>query len=367
MLWIVLPLLVAIAVAAVCFVNQPSFGRLPRGERLERIKRSPQYRDGRFHNLIPTEVMASGKSKAAVLADFLLGHVDELRPDKPLPAVKTDLNSLPPGDDVVVWLGHSTCYVQIGGVRILVDPVLVGAAPVSILNRPFPGSDLYTPDDIPPLDYMLVTHDHWDHLDYRTVMALKDRTKAVICPLGVGEHFEYWGFAPDRIIELDWGGQADLGGGLLVDCLPARHFSGRGLFADRSLWASFLLSSSKRRIYISGDTGYDEHFARIREQFGPIDFALMENGQYNEDWSSIHLMPGDLVRAVTDLQPMRFMTVHNSKYALGKHSWHDPMDRIAVASEEGLPELVTPRIGEPVDLDAGAPPTQRWWETPAGE
>ncbi len=360
-MWIALSVAAIVIAAFVVFMNQPSFGRLPRGQRLERIENSPNYLDGQFRNLSPTPHLVSDKSRARVMLDFLLRKVDGLRPDKALPAVKTDLKAFAPDEDVAVWLGHSSLFIQVDGLRLLVDPVLVKAAPVSFVNKPFMGTDIYTPDDLPSADCLIVTHDHWDHLDYGTVTAIKDRIGEVICPLGVGEHFERWGFDKDRIVELDWDESVQLGDGFAVHCLPSRHFSGRGAKANRTLWASFMIQTPEQNIYLSGDGGYDAHFAAIAARFGRIDLAFMENGQYNEQWRDIHLLPADLVRAVNDLNPMALITVHHSKYALGKHPWNEPLDNIAVAAGKDSLNLLTPKIGQPVYWNDPEQVFEKWW------
>lgn len=154
---------------------------------------------------------------------------------------------------------------------------------------------------MPDIDYLIITHDHWDHLDRGTVTALRPRIRTVVCPLGVGEHFEYWGFPKERIVELDWHEQAALDDGFTIRCLPARHFSGRGLNSNQTLWGSFLLQSPSRKIYIGGDGGYGKHFAQIGREFPDIDLAILENGQYNEAWRYIHTLPGQLAQAAKDL------------------------------------------------------------------
>lgn len=360
-MYIILSGILALSVAAVAFVNQPSFGRLPRGQRLERIKQSPNYRDGKFRNSAPTAVMVSDKSKISSLFDFLFRKVEDLHPESDLPTVKTDLKQFGYDEDMMVWLGHSSLFIQTNGERFLIDPTLVSASPVSFANKAFKGTERYMPDDMPNIDYLIITHDHYDHLDYKTVKRLKDRIGKVICPLGVGEHFEHWGFDKNSIIELDWNENLALDTEFIVHCLPARHFSGRGLSPDKTLWASFMLQTPSRNIYISGDGGYDTHFADIGRQFGRIDLAVLENGQYNEDWKYIHLMPGDLVNAAKDLSAKRLMTVHNSKYALGKHSWHEPLDNISKAAERDSLNLLTPMIGEPVYLNDTAQVFKKWW------
>lgn len=217
----------ALLVAAIAlFMNRPEFGRAPRGERLERIRRSPNYRDGAFRNRHATPQLTSGKGWWATMYDFLFERKERNRPDHALPAVKTDLKALDPKENLLVWFGHSSYLIQADGLRILVDPVFETASPVPFFNRPFEGTDLYKPEDMPGIDLLVITHDHWDHLDYGTVTKLRDRTGRVVCPLGVGEYFEYWGFDPQRITELDWGEQVALGGGFTVYCRPARHFSG---------------------------------------------------------------------------------------------------------------------------------------------
>ncbi len=359
-MWILLAVILALTLGIVLFLNQRSFGRLPSGERLQRVLSSPNYRDGQFRNLSVTPQLVSDKGRARLMLDFLFRKVEALRPKNALPVVKTDLRGFAPDEEVAVWFGHSSLFVQTGGKRLLVDPVFVMASPVSFFNKPFRGTDLYTPDDMPDIDYLVISHDHWDHLDYGTVLSLKDRTTKIICPLGVGEHFERWGFDPARIVELDWNQSAPLDEGFAVHCLPARHFSGRGPKPNQTLWASFLLQTPSRNLYFSGDGGYDTHFAQIASRFGPIDLAVLENGQYNEDWRYIHMLPADVVKAAKDLQPRLLLTGHNSKYALAKHPWREPLEKIAAGAADSL-HLATPRIGEPVLLDDTTQTFGAWW------
>ena len=250
----------------------------------------------------------------------------------------------------LVWFGHSSYLIQTGGKRILVDPVFSMASPVSFVNKPFKGTELYQPDDMPNIDYLVISHDHWDHLDYHTVKRLKDRIETVICPLGVGEHFDYWGFDKDRIVELDWNEDARLAPGFMIHCLPARHFSGRGLTANQSLWASFLLETPSQKIYISGDGGYDTHYAEIGERFSDIDLAILENGQYDKEWSLIHLMPQYMAQTARDLKAKRVLTVHHSKYALAKHRWDEPLKNAEEMKNKDSLDVLMPVIGEIVIL-----------------
>ncbi len=362
MVWIIVPgLLLLIFITVIAFINQPEFGRRPSGERLERIKRSPNYRDGKFQNLSPTQQITSDKSWFGIIAGFLFDKVEDLRPETALPAIKTELKQFKREEEVMVWLGHSSLFLQTGGLRFLIDPTLVSASPVSFFNQPFKGTGLYHPEDMPEIDYLIITHDHWDHLDYHTVKQLNGRIGKVICPLGVGEHFEYWGFTPECIVELDWMESISPNQEFTIYCLPARHFSGRGLSPNQTLWASFMLQGPSRKIYISGDGGFDTHFAAISRQFGEIDLAIMENGQYDKDWRFIHLMPEDLVHAAKALNAKRLFTEHHSKYALAKHPWHVPMDSISAAAGRDALPLITPMIGEPVYLNDSTQVFKKWW------
>ena len=350
-LGIVIGIVVVVAVVGIVFVNQPSFGRLPRGERLERIKSSPHYKNGAFENLSPTTLMTSDKGRLQGLWEFVFAKKDGLVPDKPIPVIKTDLKELERDSNLMVWFGHSSYLLQLDGKRVLVDPVFCVASPVSFVNKPFTGTDIYKPEDMPDIDYLVISHDHWDHLDYQTVKRLKDRVRKVICPLGVGEHFEYWGFDKERLVELDWQENAKLDSGFMVHCLPARHFSGRGLTSNQSLWASFLVETPSRKVYIGGDSGYDTHFAEIGKQFPRIDLAILENGQYNEGWKYIHTMPRYLGQAARDLKAEKIVTVHHSKYALARHRWDEPLENEMKAAKEDSLNLIVPVIGQVIGLN----------------
>ena len=314
-----------------------SFGRLPSGKRLERIKKSPNYEDGAFHYPIQTEVMTSSKSGIATMWEFLTESRDETRPQEPVPSEKVDISNLSREGDFIVWFGHSSYLLQIEGKRLLVDPVFYKASPVSWINRSYPGTDLWRPSDMPPCDWLLISHDHWDHLDYQCVKELKTNVSRVILPLGVGEHLEYWGYEETMLTELDWNESADLGDGFSIHCLPARHFSGRGLSRNKTLWASFLLRTpSGRQIFIGGDGGYGPHFKEIGQKFSGIDLAIMENGQYNPDWAQIHTMPSELPLECHDLGAKEVITVHHSKYSLSKHPWDEPRKNEDILEQDGI-------------------------------
>ncbi|MDU1906141.1 MAG: MBL fold metallo-hydrolase [Dysgonomonas sp.] len=362
-MFIILAIIAALIVAVIIFTNQSNFGKTPQGERLDRVKKSVNYKDGKFQNLHETPQLTSDKGFAMILLDFLFKKKDRLEPVTELPTVKTDLKTLDRSSDVLIWFGHSSYLMQVDSIRILVDPVLSGAAsPVSFVNKPFKGADIYKPEDIPEVDYLLISHDHWDHLDYKTVMNLKDRVGKVICSLGVGEHFEYWGFEKSNIIELDWNESADLGNDFNIHCLPARHFSGRGVSPNQSIWSSFLFETPSRKIYVGGDSGYDTHFADIGSRFPDIDLAILENGQYDKDWKYIHLLPEQIPQAFKDLRAKKLFTVHHSKFALGNHPWDEPLKKITTSAERDSIDLIQPMIGEVVNLNDSTYTINKWWE-----
>lgn len=361
MLYILVALIVVFGGAIAYFMHLPRFGRLPKGDRLARIERSANYRNGKFSNLESTLQFTSHKNKAGVMFDFLFEKRENNRPQQPLDVVKSDLMAIDIDNDILVWFGHSSFLLQSGGRRILVDPVFGAASPISFINKPFLGTNIYDASDIPAIDYLVITHDHWDHLDYETVLALKNRVERVVCPLGVGEHLESWGYSEQQIVELDWDEKSHLATDVNVFCLPARHFSGRSFTSNQTLWASFMFEIGSKTIYISGDGGYGAHFARIAKQFPKIDLAIIENGQYNDNWRFIHLMPNDLKKVIQDLKPQKIFTSHHGKYALSKHTWYEPLNNAAALAQDSLP-IVMPRIGEVVFLGDSVGAINRWWQ-----
>ena len=344
----------AILLGGCVFLHTPSFGRLPTGKRLERIRQSPNYIDGEFRYPENTDVMTSSKSGLAAMWEFVTQSRKDTRPSQPVPSEKTDLHTLSREEDCIVWFGHSSYLLQVEGRRLLVDPVFYKAAPVGWANKPYPGTDLWKPMDMPSCDWLLITHDHWDHLDCATATKLRERIGRVVCPLGVGEHFARWDFAPERVVELDWDESATLtfaeGREIELLCLPTHHFSGRGFVRNQSLWASFLVAVASRSVYFGGDGGYDERFRRIGERFPGIDLAILENGQYNVRWQRNHMMPDELALAMRDLGAKRYLTGHHAKFCISTHPWDEPFANEKAAALEAGVNLITPRIGEIVSL-----------------
>lgn len=363
MVFIIALIVIGVLTAAVMiFLRFPRFGHVPVGERLAGIGRSANFKEGRFSNQSPTPDLTEGVSYYSVLKEFAFKSSKRGRPAAPLPVQKTDLHALNAQDNVLVWMGHSSYYLQVDGKKILVDPVLSGAAsPVSFTTRSFAGVDIYNTDDIPELDILFLSHDHWDHLDYNTVKRLLPKVKLVITGLGTGEHLERWGFDTTKVVEKDWDEIIDLGDGFRVITTPARHFSGRGLARNRALWLSFILQTPGRRIFIGGDSGYDAHFKQTGAAYGPFDLAILECEQYDKSWKYIHMMPEETAQAAQDLGAKALMPVHWGKFKLGNHDWDDSIIRVSKAAQEkGLP-LITPMIGEAVNLDQEKT-YPAWWE-----
>ena len=337
------------------YVNRPEFGRLPSGERLKKILSSPHYFGDHFECLTPVQIMSndSGEKEGQLSAiwKFIFGDKTGLVPPMPIPTVKTDLNALDQNVDCAIWMGHSTIYLQLSGRRILIDPVFSSyASPVFFINRAFEGSNIYSPADFPALDILAITHDHWDHLDYPTIMALKPRINTVLCPLGVGEYFEQWGFNTDNIIEDDWNSVIDFGHGLTACILPSQHFSGRSFKRNVTEWCAFAFVTPNLKIFCSGDGGYSPHFREIGRKFGKFDLAFMENGQYNKAWHAIHLLPIETAQAAQDVHAEKVVPIHAGKFALSRHAWNEPYKELNALSVDRDYQLLTPRIGELINF-----------------
>lgn len=363
---IILLLVISVILAAISgcfFLSHDKFGRQPQGDRLDTLSRSPNYRDGTFHNREPIVRIVEGGGGLSLWLKFLLRDGDGLTPPGQLPVTKTDLTSLDPGRDVVVWLGHSSYFIRMGGKAILIDPVFSDhAAPVSFSTRAFDGTTVYTAEDMPDIDYLLISHDHWDHLDYDTVTALRPKTRHVVTGLGVGEHFARWGFPDEMVHEADWDEAVQLEQGLTIHVLTARHFSGRLFDRNRTLWVSFALETPSRRIFYSGDSGYGAHFKEIGDRFGSFDLVMLDSGQYNEAWQHVHMNPEQAAQAAEDLRARSALPSHAGRFNISYHSWDEPFRRFVAAGRDKPYRLVTPRIGEMVELADERQAFTQWWE-----
>lgn len=339
----------------------PVFGGTPDAQSQARIEASKAYNGQHFENLEPTTVLTGDKPFS--WRDWIL---DKLRtpkdknPNQALPNLPLRADLLK--DGAIAWLGHSTVLMQLDDKVLLIDPVFYEASPVPFVVRPFALENPITIEDLPPIDAVLITHDHYDHLDYRAIRELKDKVAHFVVPLGVKAHLVRWGIAGERIMELDWDETTEIGNNRIT-LVPARHFSGRRLGGDFStLWGGYVLASPKFKLYLSGDSGYGKHYADRIAPYAPFDFVLIENGAYNASWKQIHEMPSETAKALKDIKASRFMPIHWAKFDLSDHNWKAPIEQLNqnLANEDGI-EMATPKIGQVFYLDEPLP-KEKWWE-----
>lgn len=368
---VILALLVVIAlpVLAVAFLYllaRPAFGSRPSDGDVARFQRSPQYDHaaGIFVNRRAQLLSEMRKSALTVkgLIQFFRKGTDR-QPHSRLPEVKPDLRRfLEPSTDLkVIWFGHSTFLLNMDGKIILVDPVFSGSAsPLRFMIRRFQPPALALAE-LPAIDYILLSHDHYDHLDKAAVEFFADKNTPFIAPLGVAAHLIGWGIGPDRITQLDWW-ESHAVAGLEFIAAPAQHFSGRdGIHDCRTLWASWVIRSDRHRLFFSGDSGYDIHFKEVGERFGPFDVAFLETGQYNERWKQVHMMPEEGAQAYVDLRAKHYFPVHWGMFVLALHTWKDPIERISRAARERGISLISPVLGEIVTINDDYR-NRAWWE-----
>lgn len=356
-------LLVAAVVAGV--LSLPQFGGKVRGERLDRARANPQHRDGKFVNEIPEAGFRAADIWELVRGQFFGGEIRTPPGAIPVQMVTSEmLNVIPTAPGLrAFWIGHASVYVEIDGVRMLIDPVFSEyASPFDAGPRRFHPAPLRL-EDLPAIDAVLITHDHYDHLDMRTVQHLGRRGAAFFVPLGVGAHLELWGVPAAQVHELEWWQEHSLKGVRLIST-PARHYSGRRLTGQgATLWTSWSVIGSGHRFYVSGDTGYGDHFRAIGERFGPFDLSFTKIGAYGPGsaWLDVHMSAEDAVRAHLDVRARRMFPVHWATFNLAFHAWDEPIKRALAAARENNAELLTPMIGEMIDADQPVP-FNPWWE-----
>jgi L-ascorbate metabolism protein UlaG (beta-lactamase superfamily) len=351
-------LALSVAVALAC--GRRAFGKRAEGARQARAIASPEWGGHGFVNPQPLR----NDLWLSLRDAFYTSPVAS--PTAALPIVReapSRFDSPPPSGLRATWFGHSTVLLEIGGARILIDPIwseraspFGGIGPQRWYPAPLGLADL------PALDAVLISHDHYDHLDQGTILALKDSNASFVVPLGVGAHLEYWGIPPERIIELDWWQRTSLRGGALeIVCTPARHASGRMIVDDDSkLWAGYALLGAAQRVYYSGDTGLFPALREIGERLGPFDLTLIEIGQYGRSWPDWHLGPEQAVRAHQMVRGRVLLPVHWGALALAYHGWTEPIERTLVAGAAAGVTLVVPRPGQSIEPSL-APPIERWW------
>lgn len=366
--WVVsvlLGLVLLIVAAAAYVLATPPFGGKLSGERLARARANPQYQNGVFVNPLPPAAYRAADVWAMFTGQFFGDEVREPPSAIPVITVAPDaLKSAPAASTLrAFWIGHASVFIEIDGLRMLVDPIFsTYASPFDIGPKRFhPPPILLT--DLPAIDAVLITHDHYDHLDMRTVQQLAGRGTAFFVPLGIGAHLQAWGVPSAQVHELEWWKEEALKGVRIVST-PSRHYSGRGLGdKNATLWGSWSVIGPQHRFYVSGDTGFSDHFRTIGDRLGPFDLSFIKVGAYGPGapWLDIHMSPEDAVRAHRDLRARRLFPVHWGTFNLAFHTWDEPIKRTLAAASAGQVEVLTPRIGEIVDAERPFPPNP-WWE-----
>lgn len=324
---------------------------------------SPNYRDGVFHNLEPaSDASMTRQDQFRLIGELFTGNQNR-QPPFPVPLV-TPQQALPAGDLAVTWYGHSSAVIEIDGYRVLADPVWSERVSPSRVVGP---QRLHEPpsalDALPAIDAVIISHDHYDHLDIDTVVSLARTQRAVFyVPLGIGAHLRAWHIPDDRIVELDWNESAQLGELTLV-CTPARHFSGRFVTRNATLWSSWALIGPTHRAFFGGDTGYTKSFPDIGADHGPFDVTLMPIGAYHPGWPDIHMNPEDAVRAHRDVSDAGLLVpIHWATFRLAPHPWSEPVERMLAAAAAEDVRVATPRPGERVEPGASGSALGQWWK-----
>ncbi len=352
------------------YINlHPIFGGLPNDESLAKIKKSSHFDGKHFQNLVKTQVstvrVEGDKSDKWKLFKSFLFPPKGKNPEQII-TEKLNAKSLKNGE--FIWLGHSTVLFKTDSTTIITDPVFHNASPIPFTIKPFKMKPKPTMDDLPFIDVVLISHDHYDHLDYKAIKYLKTKVGHFYVPLGVKAHLLRWGVAENKVSEYDWYEETTINNVKLV-FTPSRHFSGRGVLNHcKTLWGSWAVIAPKIKVYFSGDSGYSPEFAKIGQRFGGFDMAFIEDGAYNKRWPDVHMLPEQSAQAGIDVQTKVVLPIHWGKFDLSTHKWTDPIQRIKKAlnqHNDTVPEqqkiqLATPKIGEIFSLNDF--PQSEWWE-----
>jgi L-ascorbate metabolism protein UlaG (beta-lactamase superfamily) len=338
-----------------------SIGGQPTGARAERVARSPQYRDGAFRNAAVASTALRAGDVMDTVRDMIFGK-EHRRPSGPVPLV-TCVERPATSGLYVTWYGHSSALVEIDGARVLFDPVWGERVSPSALVGPkrlHPAPVALA--ELPTLDAIVISHDHYDHLDMDTVRALVRTQRApFLVPLGVGAHLERWRVPAERIIELDWHDEVSIAG-LRIIATPAQHFSGRLFKRDGTLWTSWTVLGPNKKVFYTGDSGYFDGYAAVGGEHGPFDVALVQVGAYGEAWPTIHMTPEEGVATAVDLKADLLVPVHWGTFSLSTHSWAEPVDRVWLEAKARDVRLAVPRPGERIDAD-DPPAVDGWWQS----
>ncbi len=352
-LLVIIAIITAIILAIFIYVkSHPVFGGIPNEEQKKRIKASPNYADGSFKNLKPTILMDPEQGGMfGTMMEWIKGP-ENGKPD--IVETKTfDYSEFIESTDTsfkVSWFGHSSLIINLAGKTILADPVSGGyASPVPGFNGSFKFSNPIDYVNIPNVDIVLISHDHYDHLDMPTIKSIDSNVGQYLVPLGVKSHLVRWGVAENKVKEFDWWEDYSTEE-ISFTAAPARHFSGRDFNRNNTLWCSWIIETDEHSIFFGGDSGYGSHFSEIGEKHGPFDLTFIECGQYNLKWPQVHALPEESVQANIDLRGKRMIPIHWSKYQLALHSWTEPIERVRKAANERGVKLLEPIIGEVIEI-----------------
>ena len=349
-------ILVVVIIGGLLFLLfYPGVGKLPGREQRELFaQKTPLFSDGKFHNENDFELLTGKWDKKS----------SRRTPDDEIPVIRRDhIERAGEGELRVTWLGHSSSLIQMGAVNILMDPVLTTySSPVSFVGSKRFSEVALKPEDVPEIDVLFLSHDHYDHMDYQTLKVIRDRVKEVVVPLGVDTILLGWGFEEEHVHALAWWESVTLNG-ITFTLTPGQHYSGRNPLRNyATLWGGVHFAYANHSVYYTGDTGYYDVFERVHEKFGEIDLMLVEDGQYDKGWSQCHMFPEESAQAIAQIAPKQALPVHWGAFCLGNHSWDDPIIRLTKEAERlGLP-LTTPKIGETVEFDDLSNHREHWWE-----
>jgi len=364
--YIILSLITLLIITVVLFINlSPQFGGLASKQQQELFSKSKHYKDGKFLNNGGVKIEMSLKDSFKAMW-ILFKSNSKAEPNKNIAVQKVDSISIANYNSKTrfIWFGHSTFLLQIKGKNLLIDPMFGDVpAPNPLLgNKRFSNELPIEIEKLPSIDAVLITHDHYDHLDYESIQKLKDKVKLFFTPLGIGIHLLKWGVEKERIIELDWWQEIKFDD-LTIRCTPAQHFSGRGISdREKTLWCSWIIESDDENLFFSGDSGYASHFKEIGEKYGPFDFAFMECGQYNNLWPLVHMLPEETAQAGLDIKAKKMMPIHWGAFKLASHSWTEPVERISKKAKELNVDLVIPKIGEIIEIGLNdSEEIYPWW------
>ena len=359
-------IVIFLIIIGVSFLNlSPEFGGNPTDKDIERYQKTGHFEDGSFKNYRLTSMDYSFSQIVEIVGDYFDDSVQNI-PKIPLLVMKQDSLFIEQTKQQakLIWFGHSSFLLQLDGKNILLDPMFGEVpAPIDVAGQPRFFSDLpIAIEKLPAIDYVFISHDHYDHLDYESIKKLEAKTASFILPIGVGVHFREWGIEESKIHEYNWWDEDSLDG-LKFIFTPARHFSGRGLFNQNStLWGSWVIKGKYNTLFFSGDGGYDDHFQKIGEKYGPFDIAMIECGQYNKYWKDIHMIPEESAQAIKDLKAKVGVPIHWGAFSLSTHNWCESPVRIKKAADSIGVTIATPEIGEVMCIDSVIIDYNPWWE-----